>query len=997
MSLSKALSKEYFKFENEYRKQYGDKMVVLMAIGSFYDILEMVCDVPTGPGPLEQVASLLNITVGGKNKGTELPYFVGFPKVAISKYLPLLIDDGYTVVVVDENKISHSGKEIIKRKVTGVYSSSVYPMHIVDTPKDNSLMSVIIEVYETGALYSICNLNTFTNEFHIYEKSTEVQKSSKGIMRSIPSILDDVMRIMVRYPVTEMMFFVAQSAVESQSVDKEYICDYLDLFDKTVYVENICMQESGKENYKRYQDINFQHSFLKKAYSHINFGVLDPVTYMDLERHPLSVMNCIRVLEFVSRHDEKYLENICLPKYIDEYNHLVLEMNTVQQLNILSTKNSHRFGSLFQVINKTSTAIGKRGLKSLLCKPFRNKSEIEKRFVMADELERLTRNESGKIEKLLDKVCDFEKLHRKMSLQLLHPYEFCNLHNSYKTIIELAQELQQTSLCLDKEVFSKLQSYISSYTMVFDVEAMQKYSLNETFSSSCNQMQKSFFHTGVVKELDTIQIKIADIEDQVESIRRSYEEKIRQGNNSGGDWIKTTYTDQDGYFFSCTKIRTKLLQDQLAKHDKDTENSLIIIKNNTSACKLTNTKLKKLSLDLVNQRELFIRKIKLHYVEHIRELISKYGCIFDDLREFVENIDIIKSNIKCKDAYNYCKPQLLEHSGGESMVCATEMRHPIIERVNQQVEYIPNDIDLTKQNKGMVLYALNSCGKSSLLRSIGLCVVMAQCGLHVPCKTFKLAPFHSIVTQVDLYDNLWKAQSSFVSEMIGLKKIMKLADEKCLVLSDELTKGTEVISATSIFASSVLNLIQKKCKFVFTTHLQDVAKLDEIKECNELSICHLSVDVELDGTIVFERKLKTGPCSELYGLEVAKAVGLESQLMDLSFTIRNKLVNQKSLGSASTLKRSRYNSKKTLEKCEICGYAPQKKTDMPLDTHHINFQCNADEKGFNGHFHKNSQFNLVCLCKICHVKVHNNEISITGYIDTTKGKRLEYNHKPTEN
>lgn len=980
MSLSKTLSEEYFKFENEYKQQYGEKVAVVMAIGSFYDILEYNTrglhteNTNDKLSNLEHIASLLNITIGGKNKGGELPYFVGFPKISIAKYMPLLIDDGYSVVIVDETKTSNKGKDCIKRKVTGVYSSSMYPMHITDNPRENSLMSIIVEIYDTGVLYSICNLNTITNEFHVYEKSTVLQKSG------IQSMLDDVMRIMVRYPVTEMMFLVVHSTCNDERIDsdKEYICDYLDLYDKTLHIENVTRTT---ESYKRYQDIDFQQSFLRKAYKHIDFGVLDPVTYMDLERHPLSIVNCIRVLEFVSRHDNKYLDNICLPKYLDEYNHLVLEMNTVQQLNILPFKNSHRYGSLFGVINKTSTAIGRRGLKSLLCKPFRNKEDIEKRLKMTEELELILQRENTvcKVEKLLEKICDFERLHRKMSLQLLHPYEFYNLHNSYKTIIELSEDLRGSSLCLEEEVLTKLNAYILSYLSVFDIEAMQKYSLNETASSV-----SSFFHAGVIKELDVVQSRILKIEEEVEKQRKYYEDKIHGGSCNGGDWIKTTYSDQDGYFFSCTKIRTKLLQDQLDKNEKED----IIVKSNTSSCKITNSKIKKLSLDLVNQRELFLKKIKLNYLERIKDMVRDNGCIFDHLKQFVEKIDITKSNIKCKDAYNYCKPKLVDHIDGESNVSVTEMRHPIIERVNQRTAYVPNDISLTKENKGVVLFALNSCGKSSLLRSLGLCVVMAQCGLYVPCKTFEIAPFNSVVTQVDLNDNLWKAQSSFVSEMIGLKNIMKLADERCLVLSDELTKGTEVVSATSIFASSVLTLVKKKSKFVFTTHLQDVAKLEEINDCKEVSICHLSVDVEADGTIVFERKLKPGPCSELYGLEVAKAVGLERELIDLSFIIRNKLVNQKTIGN-TTIKKSRYNSKKVLEQCEICEYSPQKKTDMPLDTHHINFQCDADDKGFNGFFHKNSQFNLVSLCKLCHIKVHNKEITIVGYIDTTKGKRLE--------
>lgn len=979
MSLSKGLAKEYFGFENTYKAEYGDKTCVLMAIGSFYDILEYPLQTPNEDteSRLERIANLLNVTVGGKGKTTDLPYFVGFPRVALGKYLPLLINNGFTVVIVDETKVGG----VVSRKVTGVYSSSIYPLHITDNGADGSLMGVAIEMYETGTLYSICNLNTSTNEFHVYEKSGG----------DINDILDEMLRIMVRYPVNEMIVNVYDETIgkKGKKLTEEYICDYLDIFGKSVIVKYVCGNEEGGTSeslkvYRTYQNITYQKEYLRKVYSeHVDFGLLDPIVYLDMERCQLSVLNCIFVLEFVSRHDIKYITNICLPKMIDEYDYLVLEMNTVQQLNILPTKdNSNRYGSLLQVVNKTSTAVGKRGLRELLCKPFRSPKEIQKRHQMTEELEQLIKKGNVSVQTQLDKICDFERLHRKMSLGLLHPYEFHTLHNTYQTILDLNESVKDTCLRLDNTTIDALQTYIEEYTKIFDVEAMRNFSLNES-----SQSIRNFFVKGAVKELDVIQLRIDGIETRVETIRKEYEDKIRPtGATSGSaDWVKTTYTDQDGYFFTITKIRTKLLQDKLSKEERDD----LCVKNQTTSCKLTNSVLKKLSMDLVNNRELFLNKIKLAYLDVTSELVKKYAFTFDILKTFVRDIDITKSNIRCKDMYKYCKPTIVESA--ESFVRAKEMRHPIIERINDTA-YIPNDVTLDGDTKGMVLYALNACGKSSLLRSIGLCVVLAQCGLYVPCTSFNIAPFHNIVTQVDLYDNLWKAQSSFVSEMIGLKKIMTLANENCLVLSDELTKGTEVVSATAIFASSVLNLIKKKCKFVFTTHLQDINKLEEITSCQDLRICHLSVRIESDGAIVFERKLTPGPCSELYGLEVAKAVGLEPALMDLSFDIRNKLLNKKATSLLGG-KRSRYNSKKILQRCEVCDYSPTKDTDIPLDTHHINFQCNADDDGFNGHFHKNSTFNLVCLCKRCHVKVHSGEISILGYMDTSKGKRLSVQMK----
>jgi DNA mismatch repair ATPase MutS len=217
--------------------------------------------------------------------------------------------------------------------------------------------------------------------------------------------------------------------------------------------------------------------------------------------------------------------------------------------------------------------------------------------------------------------------------------------------------------------------------------------------------------------------------------------------------------------------------------------------------------------------------------------------------------------------------------------------------------------------------------------------------------------------------------------MSGLRQILNTSDQNTLVLSDELTKGTEVVSATSIFASTVLSLSKRGTKFLFTTHLTEVAKLPEISSCPLIAICHLSVKIH-ENHIVFERKLLPGPCDELYGLEVARATGIDLEVLELAFKIRNKLTmagsTQLEKGDRSSkLKKSRYNAKKILDACEVCGHKP-KGRELHLDTHHIHFQNTADSRGFIGHFHKNALGNLVTLCKRCHDDLHQDKIRVHG-------------------
>lgn len=1006
----KGISDEYFDYYTKYTNEYGEKTCIFMQIGSFYE-MNMVKNDKECIGNLTEIVALLNIQMTKKNKNIDRvdrgnPYMAGFPKPAITKYMPILLDKGYTVIIIDqvENNNNSPSKCKLKREVVGIYSPSIQHPDNQFSKDENSLTSILIDVisYKSNHLavsYSISNIDISTNEFQVYENYID----EKGIVSQyVDQFLDDIYRILLRHQSGEILIYIIGENVLPSQLNKEYLKNYLELYNVSIQWLHISKTDVELKNFS---DINFQNAFFRKVFNTIEFGMLDPVDYLDLSRNQLSILNIIYTLSFIAKHDEKYIQNINLPKLTNDYNYLLLEMNTMYQLNIISNKKDDcKNISLFDIINKTNTNIGKRGLKNLLCKPYKNSEDIEYRYKLSESIEPLVKeskkNKSNELLKLLDEMCDFEKLHRKMSLQILHPHELFSLYITYNNLYKLYKLLKsQNNETLDKFCLlfniNDLENLIEYIETTFDLDRVKKYTINES-SLTIENFFKNKFSFGKLTEteqfsgINEIEESVKQIEKDVEDLRLNYEKLINQKqegtkksrDKDSQDWIKTTYSDQDGYYFICTKIRGNILQKVL--HEKKLDSDLTI-KLNTNLCKITNKELSRASEKLIKYRNLLCKRIKEGYINILKDLYTKNIALFVKLKEFVETIDICYSNIKCKYLYNYCRPVVEKQE--ISFIHALQLRHPIIERINQKIKYIPNDIFLDEENEGMILYALNSCGKSSLLRSIGISIIMAQCGLYVPCKEFKFSPFNTIISQVDMSDNIWKGQSSFITEMIGLRKIMKISDEKCLVLSDELTKGTEVVSATSIFAASVLELVKRQAKFVFSTHLQDVAKLQKIQECQTINICHLSVDIQGD-EILFERKIKPGPCSELYGLEVAKAVGIDPELIESSFKIRDTLINRKQ--ELLKTKKSRYNKQKILDKCEICNYSPCKKTDIPLDTHHIDFQCTADSNNFINHYHKNSEFNLVVLCKECHTKVHKNLIIIDGYNQKLSGVKLNY-------
>jgi len=278
---------------------------------------------------------------------------------------------------------------------------------------------------------------------------------------------------------------------------------------------------------------------------------------------------------------------------------------------------------------------------------------------------------------------------------------------------------------------------------------------------------------------------------------------------------------------------------------------------------------------------------------------------------------------------------------------------------------------------------LNSSGKSTLLRAIGVNLVMAQAGLFTASKSFRFSPFDTIISQVDLTDNIFAGKSSFITEMMGVKRILQCSGPKTLVLTDEATKGTETNSSTALVSSIILELIKKDTKFFFTTHLHQIPQVQDIIDLKEkLKISHLSVNIK-NNNIIYERKLKDGPGSTLYGVEVAKSLLDNNELIQKAFEIRNNLTNT----TIKPVKKSIYNKKKIIDKCEICSSTTQ------LETHHIKFQSTANEDGFlDDSRHKNHLSNLCSLCKKCHDNVTYNKIIITGYKTSINGEFLDY-HK----
>jgi DNA mismatch repair protein MutS len=393
--------------------------------------------------------------------------------------------------------------------------------------------------------------------------------------------------------------------------------------------------------------------------------------------------------------------------------------------------------------------------------------------------------------------------------------------------------------------------------------------------------------------------------------------------------------------------------------------------------------------DIVNIQKNIYKTINNYFLYDVNKIVEKYGSVIKNIINFISKFDYYVSNAKTSSLYKYTRP-IIDNRSYSYVVCK-QLRHPIIERLIDY-EYIAHDVSLGKDLKGILLYGLNSSGKSSMMKALGISVIMAQAGMFVPASEFTYSPYTSLFTRISGNDNIFKELSSFSVEMIELKAIWKRSDMRTLIIGDEVCRGTEHISGNSIVAATLIKLSQQKASFIFATHLHEIVRLPQIQSIKNIKAFHLSVSYDdKNDRLVFDRLLKEGSGEEIYGITVAKYIIQDNEFTEMANNIKNEL-----LGISDNIiqpKVSKYNSSVYVNKCATCGKQLNVKDDVVnLDTHHIHYQkdCADGVVGDKKFIKKNSKSNLIVLCKKCHNQVHNGKLSIDKYVASTSGKILKH-------
>jgi DNA mismatch repair protein MutS len=310
-------------------------------------------------------------------------------------------------------------------------------------------------------------------------------------------------------------------------------------------------------------------------------------------------------------------------------------------------------------------------------------------------------------------------------------------------------------------------------------------------------------------------------------------------------------------------------------------------------------------------------------------------------------------------------------SNTDSFLDLEGLRHPLVESTGTRVAYVQHSVRLDADTNSWLVYGMNASGKSTLMKATGIAILLAQAGSYVPALKLRFRPFKAIYTRILNHDNLFAGLSSFAVEMSELRDILRQADERSLVLGDEMCSGTESLSAMSLVAAGIEWLSAKRAKFIFATHLHD---LPSILDCAalKLKVWHLRVEYDpVSQKLIYDRTLMPGSGSSLYGLEVAKAMDLPLEFLEKARLHRKALM--KFDGGSSS-----WNSAVKRNLCEICG------NPVALEVHHIQERHTAKNGLLPDGTPMNAAANLVVLCQSCHDKEHVNAI-IHPIVQTSTG------------
>jgi DNA mismatch repair protein MutS len=527
-------------------------------------------------------------------------------------------------------------------------------------------------------------------------------------------------------------------------------------------------------------------------------------------------------------------------------------LSTMMQVDDTSRRNlelthsiryNTRTGSLISVLDETKTPMGARLLQHWMLNPLLDPEAINQRLSIVEDMKKAY-PQTTDLRTVLDTIGDLSRIIGKIGTQRATPRD-CNALRDYlltaPQIASLLAEFKSPQL-------QKMQAAIGDYSEIINLISKAVKDDPAQVITDGNIIKKGY--NDYLDELHEISSSgkswIARLED--------YERK-----KTGIPSLKVRYNKVFGYYIDVTKTHKDKVPDYYIRKQTLVNSERFI-----------SPQLKEYESKVLGAEER-IKHLEYELFTKLREKLSHRVTLLQEYVQVVAQLDVFANLAHVAYHRNYARPEF--NTTGKLDIKSS--RHPVIERLLDTDEFIPNDVYLDdKEFKIALITGPNMAGKSTYLRQIGLLAIMAQMGSFVPAESANLPIFDKVFTRVGASDNLAMGQSTFLVEMLETANILNSATPKSLVLLDEIGRGTSTFDGLSLawaIVEHMHNSRDLRAKTLFATHYHELTELENILP----GVKNFNISVkEWGDKIIFIRKIERGCADQSYGIQVARLAGV---------------------------------------------------------------------------------------------------------------------------
>ena len=570
------------------------------------------------------------------------------------------------------------------------------------------------------------------------------------------------------------------------------------------------------------------------------------------------------LLEYLQETQKRSLKNIIKITKVKNNQFMTIDMNTRRNLELVeSIRERKRYGSLLWLMDSTKTSMGARRFRSMFDQPLQDSKEINLRL---DTVEELSKNLilRDRLSEELSNIRDIERICGKIAYGNILPKDMIQLRESLRQIPELKKLLENvksTKLCDIRE----------NLTDFSEIVNLLDRALNE--NPPALMKDGGYIKDGFNQELDELR--------HAREIGKKECEKLEEleREQTGIKNLKIKSNSVFGFYIEVSKGQTDLVP-------------LRYVRKQTIANseRYTTEDLQKIEDKIFGSEENAI-KLEEKLYKMLIEYLVNFLAGFSDTAKNVAELDALLSLANVAVKYNFCKPEINKNIKKIDIVGGF---HPVVQKFMKEGSFITNDTLLDEnENQMMIITGPNMAGKSTYMRQVAIITFLAHIGSFVPAKSAQIAITDRIFTRVGASDDLAFGQSTFMVEMSEVANILANATKNSLVILDEIGRGTSTFDGLSI-AWAVVEYIAKNlsCKTLFATHYHELSELEGVIS----GVKNYKITVkEINGNVVFLRKIVRGHANKSFGIEVAQLAGVPERVIDRAKEISDNLekVNQK--------------------------------------------------------------------------------------------------------